>query len=138
MALRRLGVEAAFACAPGSGASINKVAETARDRGIEPILAFRLNKHHNPIFNVLDGVALRRYLRNHPCDLVHCHLDNDHRIAASAARSLGMVPADIICSSRIPWSLNERCPAPMISIHRANPRPASKNSERVGSLPSGP
>ena len=90
VALRRLGVEAAFACAPGSGASINKVAETARDRGIEPILAFRLNKHHNPIFNVLDGVALRRYLRNHPCDLVHCHLDNDHRIAASAARSLGI------------------------------------------------
>ena len=90
VALRRQGVEAAFACAPGSGASINKVAETARDRGIEPVLAFRLNKHHNPFTNALDRIALRRYLQAHPFDLLHCHLDNDHRIAAPVARSLGI------------------------------------------------
>lgn len=91
VALRRAGVEADFACAPDAGKSINKVVETARDRGIEPILRFGLRKHRNPLFNWLDARALRRYLREHPYDLIHCHLDNDHRIAAAASTGLPLV-----------------------------------------------
>ena len=85
VALRRLGVEADFACSPDAGEAINKVVETARDRGIEPILTFRLNKHRNPFSNAIDRLRLARYLLEHPCDLIHCHLDNDHRIAARPA-----------------------------------------------------
>ncbi len=88
--LRRLGVDAEFACAPDAGESVNKVVETARDRGLTPILKFRLNKHRNPLWDALDRRALRKYLKKNPCDLVHCHLDNDHRIAGPVAKALGI------------------------------------------------
>lgn len=90
LALRGLGIDADFACAPVSKAPVNKVVETARDRGIEPILRFRLNKHRHPIDNFLDRRALAAYLRERPYDLIHCHLDNDHRIAAAAAPKAGL------------------------------------------------
>ncbi|HOZ48007.1 MAG TPA: glycosyltransferase family 4 protein [Candidatus Hydrogenedentes bacterium] len=90
VALRRVGVNADFACAPDAGASINKVVETARDRGIEPILQFRLSKHRHPIKDAQDRRALRRFLAERSYDLVHCHLDNDHAIAAECARSRGI------------------------------------------------
>ncbi len=87
VALRARGVDAAFACSPDAGANINKVVETARDRGIEPILDLWLTKHNHPFKNLLDRRALSRLLRDNRCDLVHCHLDNDHRIAAGPARA---------------------------------------------------
>ncbi len=90
LALRRAGVEAEFACAPDSGESINKIVETARDRGLEPVLRFHLKKHKNPFYNFLDARTLRRYLASERFDLVHCHLDNDHRIAAAATRRVGI------------------------------------------------
>jgi glycosyltransferase involved in cell wall biosynthesis len=86
LALRRRGVEAEFACAPEAGSSVNKIVETARDRGLEPVLDFRLNKHLNPWHNFLDRRVLRRRLDAHPVDLIHCHLDNDHDIAVAPAR----------------------------------------------------
>lgn len=90
LALRRRGIEADFACAPDAGKSINKIVETARDRGIEPVLRFHLRKHRNPILNAIDRAALLRYLRSHPFDLIHCHLDNDHRIAIHPALRAGV------------------------------------------------
>jgi glycosyltransferase involved in cell wall biosynthesis len=89
-ALRALGVQADFACAPDSGESINKVVETARDRGIEPILRFHLSKHRHPIKNFTDRLALRKFLAAKAYAIVHCHLDNDHRIALGPARGLGI------------------------------------------------
>jgi glycosyltransferase involved in cell wall biosynthesis len=86
LALRRRGVDAHFACAPEAGSSINKIVETARDRGIEPVLDFRLGKHRNPWNNFLDCRDLRRWLDAHAVDLIHCHLDNDHEIALAPAR----------------------------------------------------
>ena len=86
LALRRRGIDAQFACAPDAGASVNKIVETARDRGLEPVLEFRLGKHRNPWNNFLDRRALRRWLDAHPTDLIHCHLDNDHEIALAPAR----------------------------------------------------
>lgn len=85
VALRSLGVEADFASAPDAGRSVNKVVTTARDRGIEPVLRFRLDKHHHPVHNWLDARRLDRWLRRRPYDLLHCHLDNDHRIARAPA-----------------------------------------------------
>lgn len=89
VALRRQGVDADFACAPDAGESINKIVETARDRGVEPVLRFNLRKHRHPVLNFLDVRELRRFLANHPYDLIHCHLNNDHRIARNALRKQG-------------------------------------------------
>ncbi len=90
VALRALGVEADFACAPHAGASINKVVETSRDRGIEPILDMQLSKHRHPVKNFLDRRLLSRILRHRNYDLVHCHLDNDHGIATGPAQRTGI------------------------------------------------
>ena len=90
VALRRGGVDADFACAPDAGRSINKVVETARDRGIEPILRFNLSKHAHPIKDLWDRIALTRFLKTSHYDIVHCHLDNDHRIALGPASKLGI------------------------------------------------
>ncbi len=88
VALSQKGVECDFACAPGPAGSINKVIETARDRGLEPILQFHLSKHLNPIWNLLDSLSLRQFLKKHPYDILHCHLDNDHRLAIAARRKI--------------------------------------------------
>jgi glycosyltransferase involved in cell wall biosynthesis len=90
VALRGQGVDADFACAPDAGASINKVVETARDRGIEPILQFHLSKHRRPIKNFLDRRTLAALLIKRDYDLVHCHLDNDHEIALRPAERRAM------------------------------------------------
>ncbi len=90
VALRSRGVEADFACAPEAGGAINKVVETARDRGVEPVLRFRLSKHRHPIKNALDRKALAAFLTERPYDLIHCHLDNDHAIALTPANKLGV------------------------------------------------
>ena len=90
VALRRIDVAADFACAPDAGRSINMIVETARDRGVEPVLRFGLSKHRHPVKNWLDGRALRTFLREQAYELVHCHLDNDHRIALGPAARLGI------------------------------------------------
>ena len=90
LALREAGAAADFACAPGSDETVNKIVETARDRGLEPVLRFRLAKHYHPLWNFLDSRSLAAYLRVHPYDLVHCHLDNDHRIAQKVCRASGI------------------------------------------------
>lgn len=88
--LRRFGLEIDLAFPALPPERPHTLLDTARERGIEPILSFRLNKHENPITNLLDSRALARYLAKTPYDLVHCHLDNDHRIALAAARKLGI------------------------------------------------
>ncbi len=90
LSLRRRGISADFACSPGPAGAVNKIVETARDRDIEPILKFGLSKHKHPIRNLLDSRALGRFLQAHPYDIIHCHLDNDHRIAAGPAGKLGV------------------------------------------------
>lgn len=90
VSLRKLGVEADLAFPGLPAGTQHTLLETARDRGVEPILAFRLNKHRNPVANFFDSRALTRYLKTSSYDLVHCHLENDHRIAAGPARRLGI------------------------------------------------
>ncbi|MCC6144683.1 MAG: glycosyltransferase family 4 protein [Candidatus Hydrogenedentes bacterium] len=85
VALRDMGIDVDFACAPDSGASINKIVETARIRGIEPIQRFHLDKHRHPFKNHEDRKELKHLLKERHYDLIHCHLDNDHTIAAKPA-----------------------------------------------------
>lgn len=86
VALRRIGVDADFACAPDAGPAVNKIVVTARERGIEPILDFHLRKHRHPLKDFADRRRLRALLTTRGYTLLHCHLTNDHRIAASATR----------------------------------------------------
>ena len=83
-ALREQGIETDFACAPGPDLSRNRMVAEARARGLEPILQFRFKKHRHPWHNWRDARALRAFLKTADYDLIHCHLDNDHRIAAAA------------------------------------------------------
>lgn len=87
LALRRIGVEADLAFPDLPAGTPHTLLETARDRGLEPILRFRLAKHRNPVANLLDRRALKALLKISNYDLIHCHLDNDHRIALGPARS---------------------------------------------------
>jgi len=90
VALRDLGVEADFACNPHQPAGGNKLVETARDRGLEPIDSLRLHKHAHPLKNWRDQRALGALLDAQRYDLIHCHLDNDHRIALGPAGKRGI------------------------------------------------
>jgi len=90
LGLRNEGIDVDFACAPFAKSGRNKIVEVARDNGLEPIASLRLKKHRNPIANFLDRRELRRLLRESRYDLVHCHLDNDHRIAVGPAQQAGV------------------------------------------------
>ena len=90
VALRRLGVDADLAFPALPPDTQHTLLETTRDRGIEPILRFRLSKHRNPITNFFDARALDRFLARGSYDIVHCHLENDHRIALGPARKRGI------------------------------------------------
>ncbi len=90
IALRELGVHTEFACAAHPNAPVYKLLDTARDRGIEPILRFHLEKYRHLVKNPIDRFRLKRFLKKERFDLVHCHLDNDHGIALGAAAPLGI------------------------------------------------
>ncbi len=90
VALRAIGVEADFACGPGPDLAINMIVATARDRGIEPILGLILEKNNHPFANWIDRRRLSRLLREGQYRIVHCHLDNDHRIAIGPCRKAGI------------------------------------------------
>lgn len=91
VALRARGIEADFACAPDAGASIvNKVVETARDRGIEPVLDMHLRKHRSLFRNAADRRVLGRLLDTAGYALVHCHMDNDHEVAVGPCGRRGI------------------------------------------------
>lgn len=64
----------------------------ARERKVpEPALrGVRLGKHLNPLRAWLDARRLGAHLAGDPPDLLHCHLPNDHLVAASAVRHAGL------------------------------------------------
>lgn len=90
VSLRKLGITADFACAPDSGKSVNMVVESARARGVEPILKFHLYKHPDLFHTLADRRALEGFLRSERYDLLHCHLLNDHNVATRPARRVGI------------------------------------------------
>lgn len=88
--LRQRGHDVRFACGSGPKLLPNDVAEAAMKRGLDPVRSLRLGKHRNPILDPLDRRALRKLLKEMRPDLVHCHLPNDHRIAADPCAALGI------------------------------------------------
>jgi len=90
LALRAQGVEADFACAPGPPRVLNKIVETARDNDLEPLLDLHLSKHRRLFHDWRDRRALPGLLGRGGYELVHCHLNNDHRIASGPAARAGL------------------------------------------------
>lgn len=88
--LSRSGLDVHFACGREVKPLPNYVAQEARSRGLEPILSMRLRKHRHPIYDGIDRRGLRSLLQELRPDVVHCHLNNDHRIAIGAANGLGI------------------------------------------------
>lgn len=84
------GHDVHLACGREVGTAPNYVANEAAARGLEPIRSLRLGKHRHPIYDPIDRRALRQLLKKLKPDLVHCHLPNDHRLAAGAVRGLSI------------------------------------------------
>jgi glycosyltransferase involved in cell wall biosynthesis len=82
--LRALGVDADLACQPPPPEASGSLAARARERGLQPLHDFRLERSLSLIKN-LDDVkkiadACRRY------DLLHVHLSHDHVVGGLGAR----------------------------------------------------
>lgn len=58
----------------------------ARQRGLDPILDFKLAKNFRIVSNVRDIDRIGRYIDGHEIDIVHCHSSADHAIGGLAAR----------------------------------------------------
>lgn len=84
--LKRSGYEVDFACGSSSRSGSNSVEKTALDRGLEPIIRFRLNKHLNVKDNMHDLRKLPPFLRKSRVGIVHTHMDNDHLVGGRASR----------------------------------------------------
>lgn len=85
-ALRGRGVSVEFACGAAVGGLENAIEAALAERGVPRIGGLRLGKHRNPFLDPLDRRALGRILAARKPDLLHCHLQNDHRIGAAAAK----------------------------------------------------
>ncbi len=86
--LAERGHEVHFACGREVKNLPNHVANEARLRKLSPILGLRLGKHRHPIYDPIDRRALRQLIRKTSPDVVHCHLNNDHRLALGATERL--------------------------------------------------
>ncbi len=87
-ALMRSGCDVAFACGRSPRGRPNAVEEKALERGVPLRPGLALSKHMNPFTNYPDGARLRKWLEAERFDLIHCHLRNDHVVAALAARRM--------------------------------------------------
>jgi phosphatidylinositol alpha-mannosyltransferase len=88
-ALLDAGIDVTWAAgvAPDGGGGL---LELGRERGLPIAPGLRLKKHGRPLPWLADVARLRRWLRELRFDVVHSHLPNDHHIAVTAARGLGV------------------------------------------------
>jgi len=91
-ALQRHGWEAVFACGRAPRGHVSAVQPKVVERGIPLRTGLALSKHMNPFTNYPDGRKLRGWLEAEHFDLIHCHLRNDHIVAALAARRMPSRP----------------------------------------------
>jgi glycosyltransferase involved in cell wall biosynthesis len=60
------------------------------ERGVPTVDGFLLSKHARFRVNRADVARLEDLLRDRRPDVVHCHLENDHRVASLAVRETGI------------------------------------------------
>ena len=88
VALHREGVETLFVCGqPPAGQT--GVAQQTQARGLPSLQTdLTLSKHGRPLTDHLEVRKLRQLIVEHQIDVVHCHLANDHALAARAVAKL--------------------------------------------------
>ena len=79
-----------FASGAGKDDQDSKILPHARARGVNTVEGFHLSKHARVAANREDVRRLVGLLREFEPDIVHTHLDNDHRIASLAMRETGI------------------------------------------------
>ena len=87
-ALQRHGHDVAFACGRAPRGQTNSIEPKLLERGVPLRTGLDLGKHMNPFHNYPDGRKLRAWLEAEHFDFIHCHLRNDHIVAALAARRM--------------------------------------------------
>lgn len=82
--LRRRGHTVHFACQPSDHPAM--LPARARERGLEPVLDFRLSKKLRVVSNIRDIATIRRFIDDQGIEIVHCHSSTDHALGGLAAR----------------------------------------------------
>ena len=104
--LRRQGYAVDLACARGPGYYQHSLEHRARERRVEPVLDFKLQKKFNFRANLSDLKRLSEYMEREEVQIVHVHTSHDHFLGSRAAQR---------CSSR---------PLVVRTNHRGEPLPA--------------
>ncbi len=86
LALRGLGHEVDFACAPAPRHVRQTIAGKARERGLEACQEFHLNRRFGVLEALRDIRCLTHRMDRRRYDLVHLHLSHDHVVGGIAGR----------------------------------------------------
>jgi glycosyltransferase involved in cell wall biosynthesis len=84
-------VDLAFARPPEG--QPNSLEQNARERHVNPILDFRLEKSFNPFINLPEIHRLTEFLDREEIQIVHVHTAHDHYIGSRAARRANNQPS---------------------------------------------
>ena len=91
--LGRQGHVVDLACARAPEGQPNSLEQNARERHVDPILDFRLEKSFNPFINLPDIHRLTEFLDREEVQIVHVHTAHDHYIGSRAARRANNQPS---------------------------------------------
>jgi glycosyltransferase involved in cell wall biosynthesis len=91
--LGRQGHVVDLACARAPEGQPNFLEQNARERHVDPIMDFRLEKTFNPFINLPDIHRLTEFLDREEVQIVHVHTAYDHYIGSRAARRANSLPS---------------------------------------------
>ncbi|KAF0244409.1 MAG: hypothetical protein FD180_2530 [Planctomycetota bacterium] len=86
LALRERGHEVWFASRKAGHGEVAALDDKAKQRGLEPLHLFALNKWLNLRDNWSDVRKLRKFIEDSRVEVVHAHASHDHMLAGWAAR----------------------------------------------------
>ncbi len=90
--LKELGWDVHFACSVKGipKTKYNKVLDIATQLNIPIYTHFYLSKHRHLLKDLIDYFNLRKLFKEKNFSIIHCHLDNDHRLAIKASEKYGI------------------------------------------------
>jgi len=89
VALKRLGLEALFACGQVRGDGRPSLLQFASSCAIQPVTDFILRKHFDVVSSIRDAPKLAEFIREERIDIIHTHLLGDHVVGAWASQQAG-------------------------------------------------
>jgi glycosyltransferase involved in cell wall biosynthesis len=98
--LSRQGHVVDLACARAPEGQPNLLEQNARERHVNPILDFRLERSFNPFVNLSDIRRLTEFLDREEVQIVHVHTAHDHYIGSRAARRANSLPSVVRTNHR--------------------------------------